>query len=173
MARKPKRKALDDAGVLALKPKAKRYAFPDPEQRGHYVRIQPSGAKTFVAVARDLAGKQIWTKVGDVGLISIEEARERAREAIKATREGKDPKGPQSYAAVAEDWFQRHVVKKKLRSHVELRRVLNNNILPLWAGREFESIRRSDVAKLLDEIEDTKGPVAADKPLPTIAAAPP
>src|SRR5262249_44950488 len=168
MARKPKRKALDDAGVLELKPKAKRYAFPDPEQRGHYIRIQPSSSKSYVVVARDLAGKQIWTTIGEVGLISIDEAREKAREAIKATRSGKDPKGPQSFEAVSDEWFKLQVIKRQLRSQAELRRVLNNNILPTWAGREFESIRRSDVAKLLDEIEEDKGSVAADKALAVI-----
>jgi integrase len=168
LARKPKRQTLDDAGVLALKAKPKRYAHPDPEQRGHYIRIQPSGAKTFVVVARNLEGKQIWTTIGEVGLISIDQAREKARETIRATRSGKDPKGPQSFKAVSDDWFRRHVIKKQLRSHAGLRRVLDNNILPAWSGRDFESIRRSDVAKLLDSIEDNRGSVAADKALAVI-----
>jgi hypothetical protein len=51
------RKSLSDRGVAALKPRSKRYAFPDPELRGHYVRVQPSGAKSFVTVARDPYGK--------------------------------------------------------------------------------------------------------------------
>ena len=51
------RKSLSDAGVAALKPRAARYAFPDPELRGHLIRIQPSGAKSYVAVTRDPAGK--------------------------------------------------------------------------------------------------------------------
>jgi hypothetical protein len=38
------RKSLTDKGVAALEPRATRYAFPDPEMRGHYVRVQPSGA---------------------------------------------------------------------------------------------------------------------------------
>jgi len=38
------RKTLSDKGVAALKPRAGRYAFPDPELRGHYVRVQPTGA---------------------------------------------------------------------------------------------------------------------------------
>jgi hypothetical protein len=147
VARKPKRKTLNNAGVAALKPKSKRYAHPDPEQRGHYIRIQPSGAKTYVVVARDLAGKQIWTTIGETGLITIDEAREKARETIKAVRTGGDPKGPQSFKSVSDDWFKRHVVKKGLRSQAELRRILDKNVLPSWSGREFGSIRRGDVAK--------------------------
>ena len=52
------RKKLTDKGIAALKARAGRYAFPDPELRGHYVRVQPSGAKSFVTVARDPTGKQ-------------------------------------------------------------------------------------------------------------------
>jgi hypothetical protein len=44
------RKTLNDKQVAALKTKPTRYAFPDPELSGHYVRVQPSGAKPFVAV---------------------------------------------------------------------------------------------------------------------------
>ena len=36
--------------MAALKAKATRYTFPDPELRGHYVRVAPSGSKTFAAV---------------------------------------------------------------------------------------------------------------------------
>src|SRR5262249_57234005 len=76
--------------------------------------------------------------------------------------------GPQSYKVVSDDWCERDVVKNGLRSQADLRRVLDNNILPSWAGREFESIRRSDVARLLGLIEDDKGSVAADKALAVI-----
>jgi hypothetical protein len=45
------RKTLSDIGVANLRPRALRYAFPDPELRGHYVRVTPSGAKVFAVVA--------------------------------------------------------------------------------------------------------------------------
>ena len=77
------RKTLSDKGVAALKPRASRYAFPDPELRGHYVRVQPSGAKSFVAVTVGPDGKQVWSTIGSADLFTIEEAREKAREAIK------------------------------------------------------------------------------------------
>src|SRR5688500_3052386 len=54
-----RRKSLSDIGVANLKPRPARYAEPDPELRGHYVRVTPIGAKSFVAVARDPAGKQV------------------------------------------------------------------------------------------------------------------
>ncbi len=165
-----RRKTLSDNGVAALKPKAKRYAYPDPELRGHYIRVQPSGAKSYVAVARDPSGKQIWATVGDASLIKIDEAREKARKLVKTISVGEDRSGPQSYRKVSDEWFKRHVQKKdrKLRSELNIRRYLGKHILPTWGSRDFATIKRTDVATLLDKVEDNSGPVAADLTLSII-----
>ena len=47
-----KLKNLTDNMVAKLKPDAKRFTLPDPELLGHYVRVTPTGAKSYVAVAR-------------------------------------------------------------------------------------------------------------------------
>jgi hypothetical protein len=100
------RKTLSDKGVAALKPRAQRYAFPDPELRGHFVRVQPSGSRTFVTVARDPNGKQVWTTIGAADVLKIEEAREQARNAIRRVKAGQPaleapPAKPDSLQAVA------------------------------------------------------------------------
>jgi hypothetical protein len=77
-----KRKTLSDKGVAALKPRAKPYAEPDPELTGHYIRVQPTGARSYVAVARSPAGKQIWTTIGAAEVLPAAEARIRARETL-------------------------------------------------------------------------------------------
>ena len=59
-----RRHRLTDQGVSALKARAKRYTFADPELPGHYVRVQPNGSKSFVVVTRDPRGKQHWRTVG-------------------------------------------------------------------------------------------------------------
>lgn len=165
-----RRKTLSDNGVTALKPRAKRYAYPDPELRGHYIRVQTSGAKSYVAVARDPSGKQVWATVGDASLIKIDEAREKARKLVRAISAGEDRSGPQSYRKVSDEWFKRHVEKKdrKLRSGLNIRRYLDKHILPAWGGRDFATIKRTDVATLLDKVEDNSGPVAADLTLSII-----
>ena len=76
-----RRKTLSDIGVAALKPRAARYTEPDPELRGHYIRVTPTGSKSFVAVARDPAGKQVWATIDSTDKITIDEAREKARNA--------------------------------------------------------------------------------------------
>src|SRR4249919_99313 len=164
------RKTLTNKGVAALRPRAQRYTFPDPEMRGHYVRVQPSGARSFVAVTRDSSGKQIWVNLGAADVTTIEEARETARGAIKRIKGGlpafeSPPVKPDSFRSVAENWLKRHVEKEKLRSQYEIKRCLNKYVFPHWQDRDFVSIKRSDVAVLLDQVEDQHGPRMADQVL--------
>jgi integrase len=158
------RKTLSDRGVSALRPRAARYAFPDPELVGHYVRVQSSGAKSFVAVTRSPAGKQLWTTIGPTDRLLIAEARDRARLIILRVQAGKPAVEPQaqSFGAVVAEWRKRHVEKNALRSGKEIVRLLERHVLPVWSDREFASIRRSDIVALLDHVEDRHGARQAD-----------
>jgi integrase len=158
------RKSLSDKGVAALKPRPKRYAFPDPELRGHYVRVQSSGVKTFTCVASAPDGKQVWTAVGSCDAMTIADARAEARKILTRVRAGMPAREPRAtaFAAVAGEWMQRHVQKNGLRSEPEIKRLLSTHVLPAWGDREFLSIRRSDVAALLDSVEDNHGARQAD-----------
>jgi integrase len=168
-----RRRGLTDKMLAALKRRAKRYIVSDPEMRGHYVRVPPQGPLVFAAVARDPYGKQIWATLGTTADIKIDDARDSAREAIRRIKEGKPafeppkPK-PESVAVVAENWLQRHVEKNKHRTAAEMRRQIQKYILPYWADRNFVEIRRSDIAALLDAIEDKHGPSMADAILTTL-----
>ena len=74
------------------------------------------------------------------------------RGAIKAIKEGLDRAGPQSFASVSEQWLKRHVDAKGLRTAALIRRALDVHVLPQWGSREFTSIRRGDIARLLDDV---------------------
>ena len=156
--------------MLALKPRAERYAVPDPSLVGLYIRVQPSGAKSFVTVARHPSAKQIWTTLGATDVLAIADARTIARNVIKRVREGLpafEPKA-ETFAAVAANWVKRHVEANGLRTRYEINRVLDRYVLPVWGVREFTSIRRSDVAALLDRIQDRNGARTADMVLATV-----
>jgi integrase len=171
------RKTLTDRGVTALKPRPQRYALPDPELRGHYVRVQPlpSGAKSFWTVARSPAGRQIWTLIGPADTVGIDEARKKARTVLERVRAGlpaveAPPTAPDSFKSVAEQWLKRHVQAKGLRSEPEWTRLLREHVYPRWADRAFLGIGRADVTGLLDEIEDDHGARQADHTLSVIRA---
>src|SRR5262245_28329222 len=103
------RKTWTDATIGRLKPAAKVYLEPDPGMAGHYCRVQPGGSKTYVAMARDPRGKQRWVTVGPTSHHTLEEARDRAREIVKAVKSGQDHSGAFTFEATAAEWFKRHV----------------------------------------------------------------
>ena len=158
------RKTLTDKGVAALKPRAQRYAEPDPELAGPFVRVQPSNAKSFCAVARNPAGKQVWTTIGSTETMPIAEARVRAREIMRRVRDGLpaiEPRGKTSAPWPANG--RRGMSRRRgWRSAGEIKRLLDKYILPEWGTREFVSIRRGNVTALLDHIEDKHGARQAD-----------
>jgi integrase len=158
-----------ESAIGNLKPKADRYLVRNKDLSGHYIRVYPTGKRVHYALTRDVRGKQVWHPIGDATLLKPDEAEDLAREALKAIRKGEDRAGPQSFQAVADTWFKRHVEAKGLRSASHIKLYLDKHLLPAWAGREFTTIRRGDVTLLLDAIEDNSGPVAADKALALVS----
>ena len=162
-----RRRGLSDKQVAALPRRSKRYTVADPEQRGHYIRVMPDGPPhSFVCVVRDPL-RQIWTTIGTSDVMKIAEARERARTIIRRVKDGlapveAPPVKPDSFADVAENWLRRSVAPKKLRTQAEIERRLRVYVFPYWRDRAFADIRRSDIAALLDRIEDRHGARQAD-----------
>jgi Arm DNA-binding domain len=173
--RRQRRPILTDLMVAALPKKRKRYVKPDPVQPGLYVRVMPDGPNVFVAVARDPYSKQVWHTVGSADTLHIEEARDKTRKAVKRIKEGLPPvapapRKPDSFQTISENWLKRYVAAKGLRSQAEIERCLKKYVYPHWAERAFTSIRRSDIAALLDHIEDTHGSRQADAVLAVTVA---
>src|SRR5262245_40154694 len=163
---------MTDAGVRALKPRHKQYAHPDPELRGHYVRVTPTAAKSFVAVTRAPDGRQVWTTIGGTDVLTIDQAREQARAVITRVRGGLpafEPKA-ETFGEVVANWRKRHVEANGLRSAREINRLLETHLLPVWRHREFAAIRRSDIAALLDRVEDGHSAHQADAVLTILRA---
>jgi integrase len=155
---------LTDSGIAALKPKAKAYLKPDLQTPGLYVRVLPSGSKAFVVVIRH-GGKQIWKTLKTA--TGIDDARERAAAEMAALTS--TPATPtNTFAHVADQWFKRHVEKQGFLSADQTRRLMYRH-LRRFDSMDFESVRRGDVAALLDHIEDTSGARTADAVLNIIS----
>jgi integrase len=147
----------------------KRLTISDPDTRGLYLRVTPAGQKTYTIVARDPARKQVWAAVGDVDSLTLEDARTLAREGVKRIKAGQaafpraEPQAlPDSFRDVHDNFIKRHVEKKELRTAPETKRIFDKYVLPEWGKRAFAEIRRGDVTKLLDKIEDSKAGAGGD-----------
>ena len=127
----------------------------------------PKGPHVYCAVARDPFGRQIWATIGTADVLKIDEAREKSRICIRRIQAGKPaieppkPK-PDSVETVCRNWLERVVFKGKFRTASEKERIIEKYIAPHFKGRPFVGIRRSDVAALLDYVEDRHGQHMAD-----------
>jgi integrase len=165
-----RRRAFTDRSVAALRRKAKRYVVADPGMIGHFLRVPPKGPVVFVCTARDGYHKQHWTTIGHADHMTIETARAAARAAIARMKAGlpgiEPPKpAPDSVEAVCRNWLTRVVEKNGYLTGRNHQRIVEKYILvhPPFRGRAFTSIKRSEVAVLLDHVEDAHGVHMATK----------
>lgn len=161
---------LTDIAIRNLKPKAGRYELPDPGARGLYVVVHPSGKKSFAVRYRHAGLPRKLTLQSGVSLAA---ARKLAAEAMHELAQGRDPsvakkeaKAKSAAAAIdtvqhiAEDYIKRE--HPKLRTAVLREQTLRRLVFPTFGKRPIESIKRSEIVRLLDRIEDENGPRSAD-----------
>jgi integrase len=159
---------ISDLGVKALRPKAQRYE--KPAGHGLYVVVQPSGARSF-ALRYRFAGKT--RKLTLPGGLTLAAARKAVADALLQVEQGIDPAVARAeqkrsqrvaeadrFAAVAANYFRRE--GRTLRSAERRRRTLDRLVIPVLGDRPIGEIRRSEIVGLLDEVEETSGPSAAD-----------
>jgi integrase len=178
-------RALTDIAVRNLKPskKKKRREIADPGARGLYVIVQPSGVKSF-AVRYRHGGKS--RKLTLTPGITLAAARKAAADALYQVEQGHDPSvarrqakqaqrlaAADTFKAVAEEYFGRGGDPGKggganLRSKQWREAALERLVYPTLGDRPIAEIRRNEVNRLLDKIEDASGLVMADRALAII-----
>ena len=163
-------KHLTQAGLDAAKPKRSRYDMPDGLVPGLQFAIHPSGKKTSRLLTR-VHGKLKSFPIGDMSLMTLAEARAKARSILVAIGNGEDPSETKRVAvraasetveAVAADFIERYA-KANNRTWPETERLIARNILPIWGRRPITSIDGRDVNALLDSIIDRDTPIAANR----------
>jgi integrase len=169
---------LTDLRVKNAKPQAKRYWLSD-NGAGLLVAVQPSGHKSFHSLPR-LHGKQINVTHGDVGVLSLADARVLSAEAIRQAKQGIDPRAAKQEAKVAQmvakaDSFGavafrylEHDETTKLRTIAQVRDCLTRIIIPLMGDTPIKDIERPDVVIVLDKIAKQNGRARANHALSVI-----
>ncbi len=160
---------LTEARVKALKPRKSAREVRDGKLRGFGVRVSPSGRKQFFIQCQH-RGERVWKIVGDVGAISVLDARASAAEMLTAVRRGEEaPPAPGEtlFEAVAEAAFRRHERVWKPGTLDVNRCYLRNQLLPHFAGRPIADIDRQEVRHWFARLRAT--PVAADRSMPVLS----
>ena len=85
-------RVLTARAVEAARPQATRQEIPDGALPGLYLVVQPSGARSW-AVRYRHAGKPRKATLGAFPALTLADARDAARAALRAAAEGADPAG--------------------------------------------------------------------------------
>jgi integrase len=124
--------------------------------------VTAAGHKSFVVQYRaNGVSKRMTIKGAATGVVSPDQARREARRILNDVYLGGDPAAERQKAeraakdtvqAVCEAWFAKE--GKKLRSGDRRRAELERLVYPVLGARPITDIRRSDIKRLLDQIED-------------------
>jgi integrase len=164
--------------VQAAKPPAEgRLELGDRLVSGLTLRVTASGVRTWTVTYR-IAGRLRRFTLGSADVLSLADARERARTALAKAALGTDPAAEKQAAREAEaardagtvgalvDRFMvEHVEQRKLRSADEHRRIFDRYVLPRWRRRQAGELRRKDVKALFAAVSKENGPVQANRVL--------
>ena len=166
-----KRTKLTDSRVRDLKPRPKRYEIWDGN--GFGVRISPKGVKSWVLVYH-FEGRARRVTFGTYPLMSLHSARVELAIAQDRLSRGEDPgqavveknreeREAETIKQLAEDFIDKYA--SKIRSGPEYERALRKDVIPKWGTRKATSIKRRDVADLLDAIVSRGAPIQANRVL--------
>ena len=132
------------------------------------------GKKSFRLLAR-IHGKQVNLEIGDAAILSLADARAKAKGLLGAIAQGEDPREAKRAAVktaaktvevVAKEFVERYAkVHNKSRTWAETERLIAGNIIKTWGKRPITSIDQADVIALLDAVTDRGSPVAANRVL--------
>ena len=140
------------------------------------VRVSSKGRKTWLLVYRD-HGKQVWFKLGLYPALSLADAREAAREKLRAVQTGTVEAAPAgtTFADLCDSYLNHLASGKGRRHHVrprtvhEYTRQIEHVLKPEWANKQVADIGRSDVIELVTRISD-HAPIMANRTLNLISA---
>ncbi|MBF0383471.1 MAG: site-specific integrase [Magnetococcales bacterium] len=122
---------------------------------GFGVRILPTGKKSFVLSYRHAGRKRLIT-LGKYGVLTLEQARAKAKKELGAVLEGEDPLEERqkevrgsTMGDLCREYWDRHGSQKKTSRND--RRRIDKIILPRWKNIQINAITRSDIALLHHE----------------------
>jgi integrase len=160
------RQRISKRTVDALKPGQ---SIADLEVKGFTVRCLPSGAVSFDFRYRTKTGERRRISLGMLGAVTPDQARARAEKQLDQIAGDRDPATERdrqrgtTINAVLDNYIERVLVIK--RSKAIQVSAFDRLVRPQIGSRSIYEITRADMAKLFDAIEDSSGPVMADRTL--------
>ncbi len=157
--------------VDALKPVARDTLYRDTDLAGFALRAKPSGARTWVVQYRNSSGRTRKLALGRVGVLTPDEARQRARKALVEAADGADPSADrhaQRADMTISQLVERYLTEgraskpaKKAASWASDASNLRRHVVPLLGRRHLASLTSDDIQKFQRDV--TEGKTKADE----------
>jgi len=153
-------------GLATIRPAAQAFYVSDEGVVGLALRVPPSGKKTW-SVRYRIGRRMRRLTLGGYPLITLADARARAKAALKQATNGIDPAQKKQDARTADtfgDFAQTYIdtYAQQNKSVKEMDAGLQKNVLPEWKHRLMTDITRRDVRELLAGIA-TRAPIVANR----------
>ena len=171
------RHVLTDKQITNAKPapEQRRYVLWDAIAPSLGLRVTGRGHKSFV-VQRRVNGHLVMLTLGEYPALSLADAREQTRDALKTMTMGVDPRQEKpapvsgsglrrdSFEGAVETYIKREVEKnRRARTQDEIVRALRKRLVPRWGTLPLRTIGPREIIDLLDELVDAGTPVAANR----------
>jgi integrase len=165
---------------------AERSIYWDKAMSGFGLVVTSSGHKSFVCQYRAAGGRSRRLTIGSASVLDAEKARKQAKGILGRVATGGDPLGERrkakaavanSFRSVCERYLEAERKKDgkwKLRSLDERHAMLERLVYPQLSDRPISDVKRSDIVRLLDKVEERAqvrgrdGRVMADRVLATV-----
>jgi integrase len=165
--------------IDALKPTTREFTRWDDAVAGFGIRVRPSGAKSFVVVYRAGPGRGARVRrftIGNVGKITPDSARARAKAILGAVAMGDDPadrkateRDVPTVAELADRFLADHVrVKRKASTEERYRDILHRIVKPELGATKADKLTRMQLTRLHSSLART--PVQANRMLAVVGS---
>ncbi len=165
-----RRMRFTDRGLRAIKPPPapKQVDYFDDSLPGFGLRVSYSGRKSWTVLYR-CNGQKGRLTLGRFDVLPLAEAREKAREALKAAARGDDPatqknrdREAPTFKQLADRYIEEYAKPKK-RTWRKDRRLLDNNLIPALGRKKAHMITRADLRIELNKVKARPAPVEANR----------
>ncbi|TAJ91967.1 DUF4102 domain-containing protein [bacterium] len=152
--------------VDALKPVERDTLYRDSDLKGFALRAKPSGVRTWVVQYRNKSGRTRKLALGKVGVLTPDEARQRARTALGEATGGSDPsadrhvqRGDLTIATLVDRYLKEGPTSKPAKKKTSWAADASNlrrHVVPLLGRRQLGTVTTDDIQKFQKDVTDGK-----------------